>query len=84
MSKPIRQRNGHLGFPSGLKNTNLVENIDFLLPVRLRFVQQFQRSLKCHSESEAGWPLCFLIDLKSTNLVEDILFLLQFRQNPFR
>ena len=34
MSQPIRGQGGHLVFPIGPKNTNLVEDIEILLPVK--------------------------------------------------
>ena len=36
MSQPIRGRGGHLVFPIGPKNTNLVEGVEILLPVKFR------------------------------------------------
>ena len=36
MSQPIRGKCGHLVFPIGPKNTNLVEDVDILLPVKFR------------------------------------------------
>ena len=36
MSQPIRGQGGHLVFPFGLKNTNLVEDVEILLPVKFR------------------------------------------------
>ena len=36
MSQPIRVQGGHLVFPTGPKNRNLVEDVDFLLPVKFR------------------------------------------------
>ena len=36
MSRTIRGRGGHLGFPIGPKNTNLVDHIMILLPVKFR------------------------------------------------
>ncbi|KAK3095936.1 hypothetical protein FSP39_021047 [Pinctada imbricata] len=36
MCQPIRACGGHLGFPIGSKNTNFVEGIEFLLPVKFR------------------------------------------------
>ncbi|KAK3089579.1 hypothetical protein FSP39_004785 [Pinctada imbricata] len=36
MCQPIRACGGHLGFQIGSKNTNLVEGIEYLLPVKLR------------------------------------------------
>ena len=110
MSQPIRGQGGHLVFPIGPKNTNLVEDVEILLSVKfcwilfsgfrgkvekvsanqrpgwpscfsadkpekhklgrgrwdlapcqvkLNSVQQFQRSRKCLSQSEAGRPSCF-------------------------
>ena len=36
MSQPIRGQGGHLVFPIGSKNTNLVEGVEILLSVKLR------------------------------------------------
>ena len=36
MSQPIISLGGHLGFPIGPKNTNLVEDAEILLPVKFR------------------------------------------------
>ena len=36
MSKPIRGHGGHLNFTIGPKNTNLVEGVEILLPVKFR------------------------------------------------
>ena len=36
MSQPIRGKGGHLVFPVGPKNTNLVEDIEILLSVKFR------------------------------------------------
>ena len=36
MSQPIRGQGGHLGFPIDPKNTNLVEDVEILLPVKFR------------------------------------------------
>ena len=38
MSQPIRGQGGHLVFPIGLKNTNLVEGVEILLPVKFRCI----------------------------------------------
>ena len=35
MSQPIRSQSGHLIFPIGSKNINLVEDIEILLPVKV-------------------------------------------------
>ena len=34
MSQPIRGQDGHLVFPIGSKNTNLVEGVEILIPVK--------------------------------------------------
>ena len=34
MSRPIRGQGGHLVFPIGPKNTNLVEDVEIYLPVK--------------------------------------------------
>ena len=36
MSQPIRGQGGHLVFLIDPKNTNLVEDVEFLLPVKFR------------------------------------------------
>ena len=36
MSQPIRGKGDHLVFPIGPKNTNLVEDVEILLPVKFR------------------------------------------------
>ena len=36
MSQPIRGQGGHIVFPISPKNTNLVEDIEILLPVKFR------------------------------------------------
>ena len=38
MSQPIRGQGGHLVFPIGPKNTNLVEDVEILLPVKFRLI----------------------------------------------
>ena len=38
MSQPIRGQGSHLVFTTGPKNTNLVENIEILLPVKFRWI----------------------------------------------
>ena len=38
MSKPIRGQCGRLVFPIGPKNKNLVEDVEFLLPVKFRCI----------------------------------------------
>ena len=36
MSQPIRYQCGHLCFPIGPKNINLVEDVEMLLPAKFR------------------------------------------------
>ena len=36
MCQPIRDQGGHLVFPIGPKNTNLVEDVEILFPVKFR------------------------------------------------
>ena len=38
MSQPIRGQGGHLVFPIGPKNTNFVEDVEILLPVKFRWI----------------------------------------------
>ena len=38
MSQPIRDLGGHFVFPIGPKNTNLVEDVEILLPVKFRWI----------------------------------------------
>ena len=38
MSQQIRGQGGHLVFPIGPKNTNLVEEVEILLPVKFRWI----------------------------------------------
>ena len=39
MSQPIRGQGGHLVFPIGPKNTNLVEGFEILLPIKFRLIR---------------------------------------------
>ena len=69
MSQPIRGQGGHLVFPIGPKNTNLVEDVEILLPgqVSLNSVQGFQRrSRKCLSQSEARAAILFFRSARKT------------------
>ena len=38
MSQPIRGQGGHLVFPIGPKNTNLVKEVEILLPVKFGWI----------------------------------------------
>ena len=62
MSQPIRGHGGHLGFPIGLKNTNLVEHIEILIPVKFRRIpfSGFREEVKSVSANQrSGRPCCF-------------------------
>ena len=39
MSPQIRRQSGHLDFTIGLKNKNLVEDVEILLPLKFRLIQ---------------------------------------------
>ena len=54
MCQPIRGLGGHFVFPIGPKNTNFVENIDILLPVK--FVEF------CSAVSEEKSKMCLVND----------------------
>ena len=88
MSRPIRGQGGHLVFPIGSKNTNLVEDVKILLPVKFRWIpfSGLRGEVENASANQRpGRPSCFPIGPKNTNLVEDvdILLLVKFRWIPF-
>ena len=75
ISQPIRGQGGHLAFPIGPKNTNLVEDIKSLLPVKFCWIpfSDFREEVKMsHPIRGQGGHLVFVIGPKNTNLVEDI------------
>ena len=81
MSQPIRGQGGHLVFPIGRKNTNLVEDVEILLPVNSGFVEfrsavSEKKSKMCQPIRGQGGHLVFPVDPKNTNLVEDVEILL--------
>ena len=60
VSQPIRTRGGHLVFPIGLKNTNLVEDVEILLPVKFRWIlfSGFRgdvKNVKVNDRQTDGW-----------------------------
>ena len=62
MSQPIRGQCGQLVFPIGPKNTNLVEDIEILLPVKFRRIpfNGFRGEVKNVSANQRpGRPSCF-------------------------
>ena len=62
MSQPIRGQGGHLVFPIGPKNTNLVESVEILLPVKFRLIpfNSFRGEVENVSANQRpGRPSCF-------------------------
>ena len=62
ISQPIRGQGGHLVFPIGLKNTNLVEDVEILLPVKFRWIpfSGFRGEVENVSANQRpGRPSCF-------------------------
>ena len=76
MSQQVIGRGGHLVFPIHLKNTNLVEGIDILLPIKFRRIpfSGFRGEVKNVSANQRpGRPFCFFPDWpENTNVVEGI------------
>ena len=88
ISQPIRGHGGHLVFPIGPKNTKLVEDVEFLLPVKLRWIpfSGFRGEVENVSPNQRpGRPSCFFsIGPKNTTLVEDVEILLPVKFFEFR
>ena len=62
MSQPIRGQGGHLVFPIVPKNTNLVEDVEILLPVMFHPIPSsgFRGEVKNVSANQRpGRPSCF-------------------------
>ena len=62
MSQPIRGQGGHLVFPNGPKNTNLVEGFEILLPIKFRWIpfSIFRGEVENVSANQRpGRPSCF-------------------------
>ena len=80
MSQPIRGRGSHFVFHIGLKNTNLVEDVRILLPVKFLWIpfSSFRGEVKNDSANQrpGGHDLVFPIGPKTTTLEEDIEILL--------
>ena len=87
MCPPIRGQGGHLGFPISLKNTNLVEDVEILLPVKFHEIpfSGFRGEVKNVSANlRPERPYCFSDRPKNTNLVEHIEILLPVKFLPIR
>ena len=62
MSHPIRARAAILFFPIGPKNTNSIEDVEILLPVKFRWIpfSRFRNEVENVSSNQTpGWPSCF-------------------------
>ena len=62
MSQPIRGKGGHLVFLIGPKNTNLVEDVEILLPIKFRWIpfSGFRGEVENVSANQRpGRPSCF-------------------------
>ena len=62
MSQPIRGQGGYFVFPIGPKNTNLVEDVEILLPVKFRWIlfSGFRGEVENVSANQRpGRPSCF-------------------------
>ena len=62
MSQPIRGQGGHLVFPIGPKNTNLVEDVEILLPMKFCWIpfSGFRGEVENVSANQRpGRPSCF-------------------------
>ena len=84
MSQPIRGQGGHLVFPIGPKNTNLVKGFEILLPIKFvefRSAVSEEKSKISRPIRDQGGHLVFSIGPKNTNLVEgfEILLPVKFR-----
>ena len=78
VKQPI-QLNSTQVFPIDRKNTNLVEEVEILLPVKYHWIpfSSFRGEVENVSAIQRpGWPSCFLIGPKNTNLVKDVDILL--------
>ena len=62
MSQPIRGQGGHLVFPIGPKNTNLVGDVEMLLPVKFHWIlfSGYRGEVQNVSANQRPWrPSCF-------------------------
>ena len=66
MSLPIRSQGGHLVFPIGLKNTHLVEDIEFLLPVKFRLIPfgSFREEVEKLTTNDNGQGMITIVTLE--------------------
>ena len=88
MSQPIRGQGGYLVFLISLKNTNLVEDVEILLPVKFSWIlfSSFRGKVENVSANQRpGRPFCFSNPPEKHYLVEgvEILLSIKFRQITF-
>ena len=88
MSQQIIGQGGHFVFPIHLKNTNLVEGVEILLPIKFRripFTVSEEKSKMSQPIRGQGSHLVFPISPKNTNLVEavEIFLPIKFHWIPF-
>ena len=75
MSQPIRGQGGHFVFPIGPKNTNFVEGVEILPPIKfccIRFSGFREEIENISANQRPGGHLVFPIGPKNTNLVEGV------------
>ena len=82
MSPPIRGQGGHLGFPISLKNTNLVEDVEILLPVKFHEIpfSGFREVKNVSANLRPRRPSCFSDRPEKHKLGRAHCFLLSFFQ----
>ena len=59
MTQPIWGKGGHLVFPIGTKNTNLVEDIEILLAIKFRWIPFRGEIENVSTNQRPGLPSCF-------------------------
>ena len=75
MSQPIRGQGGHFVILIGPKNTNLVEGVEILLPIKFRWIpfSGFRGEVENVSANQRpGRPFCFLIGPKNTKALSHV------------
>ena len=88
MSPQIRGQGGHLGFPISLKITNLVEDMEILLPVKFHKIpfRGFRVEVKNVSANQRpGQPSCYSDrPEKNTDFVDDTEIFLPVKFPPIQ
>ena len=87
MSQPIRHQGGNLVFLISPENTNLVEDVEILLPNKFRGIlfSGFREKVEVSANQRLERPSCNSDQPENPNLVEDVeIFLpVKFRGIPF-